>query len=97
MDAGLLWTAVGSLAGVLGVTPETFDTERAGEIIACDPAVPLGTVLDQNRVPAGELAVPRASLTGTCSCAGDRSGEAVSRCRSARTPGASAGGGAGSR
>ena len=27
-----------------------------------DPAVPIGTVLDWNRVPAGELAVPRASL-----------------------------------
>ncbi len=28
------------------VTPETPDTERAGEIVACDPAVPLGTVLE---------------------------------------------------
>ena len=40
------------------VTPET--TVIAGD--ASGPPVPVGTVLDWNRVPAGELAVPRASL-----------------------------------
>ncbi len=39
------------------VTPETGVAGTDGE-----PAVPLGTVLDWNRVAAGELAVPRASL-----------------------------------
>src|SRR5580704_5406607 len=40
------------------VTPETaaIPGESSG------PAVPVGTVLDWNRVPAGDLAVPRASL-----------------------------------
>jgi len=47
------------------VTPETSaipDGGGAGRIAGGDPAVPVGTVLDWNRVPAGELAVPRASL-----------------------------------
>ncbi len=40
------------------VTPET--TVFSGD--ASDPAVPVGTVLDWNRVPAGQLVLPRASL-----------------------------------
>jgi DNA helicase HerA-like ATPase len=47
------------------VTPETMALPGdgwAGEITGSDPAVPVGTVLDWNRVPAGELAVPQASL-----------------------------------
>jgi DNA helicase HerA-like ATPase len=47
------------------VTPETVLIPRArsdGHIAESAAAVPLGTVLDWNRVPAGELAVPRASL-----------------------------------
>ena len=46
------------------VTPETAAiSSGAGTGTAYgDPGVPLGTVLDWNRVPAGELAVPRASL-----------------------------------
>jgi len=40
------------------VTPET--TAIPGD--SSGPPVPLGTVLDWNRVPAGDLAVPRASL-----------------------------------
>ena len=47
------------------VTPETSvgsDAGRAGGIVGSDPAVPVGTVLDWNRVPAGELAVSAASL-----------------------------------
>ena len=47
------------------VTPETGVSSGAGwarGITESDPAVPVGTVLDWNRVPAGELAVPRASL-----------------------------------
>jgi DNA helicase HerA-like ATPase len=47
------------------VTPETGVSPGAGwagGTAESDPAVPVGTVLDWNRVPAGELAVPRASL-----------------------------------
>jgi uncharacterized protein len=47
------------------VTPEPADSAAAGQAgttTAHDPAVPVGTVLDWNRIPAGELAVPRASL-----------------------------------
>jgi uncharacterized protein len=47
------------------VTPETSfssDADRAGRIVGSNPAVPMGTVLDWNRVPAGELAVSAASL-----------------------------------
>ena len=47
------------------VTPETGVSPGAGwvgGITESEPAVPVGTVLDWNRVPAGELAVPRASL-----------------------------------
>jgi hypothetical protein len=47
------------------VTPETGVSPAAGwsgGIAVSDPAIPVGTVLDWNRVPAGELAVPRASL-----------------------------------
>jgi len=47
------------------VTPETTALHDPGwgdGIADSDPAVPVGTVLDWNRVPAGELAVPRASL-----------------------------------
>ena len=47
------------------VTPETGASPGggwAGGIAQSDPAVPVGTVLDWNRVPAGELAIPRASL-----------------------------------
>ena len=40
------------------VTPEA--TVFSGD--ASEPAVPVGTVLDWNRVPAGQLALPRASL-----------------------------------
>jgi len=47
------------------VTPEPAVISGDGwpdRIADSDPAVPIGTVLDWNRVPAGELAVPRASL-----------------------------------
>ena len=45
------------------VTPETGPgAVWADAIASSDPAVPVGTVLDWNRIPAGELAVPRASL-----------------------------------
>ena len=47
------------------VTPETTidsGSWRDGRIADSEPAVPVGTVLDWNRIPAGELAVPRASL-----------------------------------
>ncbi len=43
------------------VTPEGSVVPDAG-LAGGDPAVPVGTVLDWNRVPAGELAVPQASL-----------------------------------
>ena len=58
------------------VTPETGVSPGAGwagGITESDPAVPVGTVLDWNRVPAGELAVPRASLnrhTFVCGASG---------------------------
>jgi len=44
------------------VTPETAVIPDAAWAGSSDPAVPVGTVLDWNRVPAGELTVPRASL-----------------------------------
>ena len=44
------------------VTPETTVIPGNGRAAGRDLAVPLGTVLDWNRVPTGELAVPRASL-----------------------------------
>ncbi|MGH3193128.1 MAG: hypothetical protein ACRDOL_38935, partial [Streptosporangiaceae bacterium] len=43
------------------VTPETA-LIAAAESATTDPPVPLGTVLDWNRVPAGELALSQASL-----------------------------------
>jgi hypothetical protein len=44
------------------VTPETAVIPDVAWAGSSDPAVPVGTVLDWNRVPAGELTVPRASL-----------------------------------
>jgi hypothetical protein len=47
------------------LTPETGISPGPGwasGIAESDPAVPMGTVLDWNRLPAGELALPRASL-----------------------------------
>jgi len=47
------------------ITPETTvipGNGRPGETARSDLAIPVGTVLDWNRMPAGDLAVPRASL-----------------------------------
>src|SRR5271169_5094319 len=53
------------LPGIRFVLRPDFDVTPETTVIAGDgsgPPVPVGTVLDWNRVPAGELAVPRASL-----------------------------------
>ncbi len=53
------------LPGIRLVLRPDFDVTPETTVIAGDgsgPPVPVGTVLDWNRVPAGELAVPRASL-----------------------------------
>ncbi|HEV3290800.1 MAG TPA: DUF87 domain-containing protein, partial [Streptosporangiaceae bacterium] len=53
------------LPGIRLVLRPDFDVTQETTIIAGDgsgPPVPVGTVLDWNRVPAGELAIPQASL-----------------------------------
>ena len=51
------------LPGIRFVLRPDFDvTPETAVIVDAEAAVPVGTVLDWNRVPAGDLAVPRASL-----------------------------------
>jgi len=58
------------------VTPESTVISGNGWTTDSDPAVLLGTVLDWNRVPVGELAVPRASLNRhTFVCGATRAGK----------------------
>ncbi len=72
------------------VTPESTVISGNGWTTDSDPAVLLGTVLDWNRVPVGELAVPRASLNRhTFVCGATRAGKIPDRPRPAggRHPG----------